>query len=91
VIEIINQGRPILMQISLDLDIGHQFDLGDQFDETDGEKRPEHRPYYADEGFGLGGCRRADEQAAQGKRDGSFLHMPMPCPRRITPQSRFSI
>jgi hypothetical protein len=37
------------MQIGLDFDIRHHFELGDQFDESRGSRWSEHGPQYADE------------------------------------------
>src|SRR5262249_9705306 len=47
-LEVVDQGRPILMQIGADFHIRHQFELGYELNEPNCWKRSEHRPQDAD-------------------------------------------
>jgi hypothetical protein len=41
------------MQIGADFDVRRHFEFSNQFDESWGSRRSEHRPQYANERFGM--------------------------------------
>ena len=66
-IDVVNERRPLRMQIGLHFDIGHGLKLGHEFGQPRRRKRPEQWPDDADKRRRVAG--RAEQQAAQGKND----------------------
>jgi hypothetical protein len=76
------------MQIGMYFDIGHKFELANEFNEPNCRKGAEHRPQHSDEG--LGGCRGTEQRTAQRKSERYSFHYYF-CPVRDLAPTRLTI